>query len=295
MRLEDRDLSGFHYVFRKLQRHWPDQLEVRALLFKFLLLSGRTHPTINSPLQWPELSDFQYGMLLRLLHIEWLISIGRISEARSNLDQSFQDQTLEASILAARCDKAEGNFPAALSSFTHLLERAPCHFQLWLYAIETALDAKHSDAVLALARKALERFGESPRLLQHVTPIKMLQRQPGLARRSALLQQLWATTLRLPSSCTGNQLNSYEHNGEAHWLEYLHPSVLEDPLAVQQEYSNYMLQLASIESTRYASVNQKYISALRQTRDYQRCCDVGSGRPVLKAISEKRLRVGCYW
>ena len=199
---------------------------------------------------------------------------------------------MEASILAARCDKAEGNFPAALSSFTHLLERAPCHFQLWLYAIETALDAKHSDAVLALARKALERFGESPRLLQHVTPIKMLQRQPGLARRSALLQQLWATTLRLPSSCTGNQLNSYEHNGEAHWLEYLHPSVLEDPLAVQQEYSNYMLQLASIESTRYASVNQKYISALRQTRDYQRCCDVGSGRPVLKAISEKRLRVG---
>ena len=34
--------------------------------------------------------------------------------------------------------------------------------------------------------------------LQHLTPIKMLQRQPGLARRSALLQQLWATTLRLP-------------------------------------------------------------------------------------------------
>ena len=77
------------------------------------------------------------------------------------------------------------------------------------------VDAKHSDAVLALARQALQRFGETPRLLQHLTPIKMLQRQPGLARRSALLQQLWSTTLRLPSSRPGNQLNTYEHNGDA--------------------------------------------------------------------------------
>ena len=60
--------------------------------------------------------------------------------------------------------------------------------------------------------RALQRFGENHRLLEHLTPIKMLQRQPGLARRSALLQQLWTTTLKLPSSRPGNQLNTYEHN-----------------------------------------------------------------------------------
>ena len=122
--------------------------------------------------------------------------------------------------------------------------------------METALDAKHSDAVLSLARQALQRFGETPRLLQHLTPIKMLQRQPGLARRSALLQQLWSTTLRLPSSRPGNQLNTMS-TMVILWLEYLKPSVLENPLSAQQEYSNYMLQLASIESSRYGDVESK--------------------------------------
>ena len=148
------------------------------------------------------------------------------------------------------------------------------------FTLETARDAKHSDAVLALARQALQRFGETPRLLQHLTPIKMLQRQPGLARRSALLQQLWSTTLRLPTSRPGNQLNTYEHNGDAFWLEYLKPSVLKNPLSAQQEYSNYMLQLASIESSRYGDVNQKYISALRQAAIFSplvmQVCNLGA-------------------
>ena len=62
------------------------------------------------------------------------------------LDQSLQNQSLEASILAARCDKEDGKLLLRLSRFTELLERAPSHIQLWLYALETAFDAKHSDA-----------------------------------------------------------------------------------------------------------------------------------------------------
>ena len=217
------------------------------------------HSVTSSPSEFESLTDFHQRLIFKLLHSEWLIIGGRISQARSYLDQSLQDQSLEASILAARCDKAEGNLLKALGTLTSLLERAPTCFQLWLYALETALDAKHSDAVLTLARQALQRFGETPRLLQHLTPIKTLQRQPGLARRSALLHQLWATTLRLPSSQVGNQLNTYEHNGDANWLEYLNSSTLKDPLSAQQEYSNYMLQLASIESARYGTVNQRYI------------------------------------
>ncbi|WP_161567562.1 O-linked N-acetylglucosamine transferase, SPINDLY family protein [Synechococcus sp. BS55D] len=195
-------------------------------------------------------------------------------------------------MLEARCFKVEGDLIAALDRLLVLLDRAPCHLQLWLHALETALDAKHSDAVLSLARQALQRFGETPRLLQHLTPIKMLQRQPGLARRSALLQQLWATTLRLPSSRPGNQLNTYEHNGDGGWLEYLSPFVLQNPLSAQQEYSNYMLQLASIESARYGHVNHTYITALRQAADFQRCCEVGVGRDALIPKSARSLRIG---
>ena len=115
----------------------------------------------------------------------------------------------------------------------------------------------------------------------------MLQRQPGLARRSALLQQLWSTTLRLPTSRPGNQLNTYEHNGDAFWLEYLKPSVLKNPLSAQQEYSNYMLQLASIESSRYGDVNQRYIATLRQAADFERCCHAGKGHPVCSLVPKE--------
>ena len=292
MRLENRELSGFQSVFRILQRTWPDHPEVRALLFKFLLVTSRGESIVIDPSHWVSLADPQQRQIFQLLYAEWLIVSGRTDEARAWLDPSLQAQSLEASILAARCDKAEGNLLAALASLTALLDRAPGHCQLWFYALETALDAKHSDAVLALARQALQRFGETPRLLQHLTPIKMLQRQPGLARRSALVQQLWSTTLRLPSSCPGNQLNTYEHNGDAHWLEYLKPSVLENPLSAQQEYSNYLLQLASIESSRYGEVNQTYISALRQAVDFQKCCDAGVGRVGLKPRQKEVLRIG---
>ena len=179
-----------------------------------------------------------------------------------------------------------------MERLTALLERAPAHFPLWLYCIETALDAKNPEAVLSLARRAFDQFGENHRLLQHLTPIKMLQRQPGLARRSALLQQLWATTLQLPSNRPGNQLNTYEHNGDTGWLEYLKPSVLANPLSAQQEYSNYMLQLASIESSQYGKANQRYISALRKCDDFQQCCDIGVGRAQLQVRSKQSLRIG---
>ena len=292
IRLENRELSRFQSVFRVLQRSWPDKPQVQALLYKFLLVTGRGKDIVSTPSYWQNLSDPQQRQFFQLLHVEWLILTGCVPEAKIWLDQTLIDQSLEASILLAKCEKAEGNLPIALNLLICLLDRAPECFSLWLYSLETALDAKNPDAVLALARKALERFGENHRLLQHLTPIKMLQRQPGLARRSALLQQLWATTLKLPSSRPGNLLNTYEHNGDTDWLEYLKDSVLLNPLSAQQEYSNYMLQLASIESSHYGVVNQRYISALRQSADFQRCCEAGASRINLELPRKQSLRVG---
>ena len=248
--------AGFQCVFRTLQRNYPDHPEVRALLYKFLLATNQSRSFVSLPSEWLSLPDDQQRLVFQLLHAEWLMVTGRVSEARSWLGKSLQDHSLEASVLAVRCDKAEGKLLEALGRFTDLLKRAPYNFQLWLYALETALDAKHSDAVLYLAKQALQRFGEHHRFLQHLTPIKILQRQPGLARRCALLQQFWGTTLRLPSIRPGNQLNTYEHNGDAYWLEYLRSFCVGKPLSAQQEYSNYMLQLASIESKMYGEVNQ---------------------------------------
>ena len=142
MRLENCDIPGFQSVFRILERNWPDQPEVRALLFKFLLCTNRGHSIVSSPSDWVSLPDNQQRLTFKLLHAEWLIVSGRVLEARTWLEPSLQDQSLEASILAARCDKAQGDLLVALGRFTTLLERAPIHFQLWLFA--DSLDAKHS-------------------------------------------------------------------------------------------------------------------------------------------------------
>ena len=70
------------------------------------------------------------------------------------------------------------------------------------------------------------------------------------------------------------------------------PSVLENPLSAQQEFSNYMLQLASIESTHFGDANQRYIAALRQAPDFQSCCDVGAGRDAVTSHPKAALRIG---
>ena len=136
----------------------------------------------------------------------------------------------------------------------------------------------------------MQRFGEHHRFLQHPRPLAILQRQL-IGKAVLLLQQLWANDALL-SIRPANQLNTYEHNGDAYWLEYLDPSVLENPLSAQQEYSNYMLQLASIESKMYGEVNQKYISALRQTSDFKSCRGEGFDRVQDSPSHKQHLRVG---
>ena len=54
-----------------------------------------------------------------------------------------------------------------------------------------------------------------------------------------------------------------------------------------------MLQLASIESSRYGDVNQRYIAALRQAADFQRCCDAGVGRAGL--LKPRRKESAADW
>ena len=81
---------AFKTVFRTLQFHWPDHPEVQALLFKSLLVTRRGHSIVSSPAQWASLSDPQLRQLFQLLHIEWLVIVGRVQEAKSLLTQILQ-------------------------------------------------------------------------------------------------------------------------------------------------------------------------------------------------------------
>ena len=67
--------------------------------------------------------------------------------------------------------------------------------------------------------EALSKFGEHPEILYHFTTLNLYKRQPGLAKRSALLQQVSAS-VRPTSINLGNQLATYEMNGQADWMTF---------------------------------------------------------------------------
>ena len=71
--------------------------------------------------------------------------------------------------------------------------------------------------------KLCREFGEHPEILYHFTTLNLYKRQPGLAKRSALLQQISAS-IRPTSINLGNQLATYEMNGQADWMRFLSPS-----------------------------------------------------------------------
>ena len=75
------------------------------------------------------------------------------------------------------------------------------------------IDGKDSQNILACANQALSIFGEHPHILHHFTTLNLYKRQPGLAKRSALLQQVSAS-VRPTSINLGNQLATYEMNGQ---------------------------------------------------------------------------------
>ena len=82
------------------------------------------------------------------------------------------------------------------------------------------IDRERCKNVMNCAHEALSKFGENPEILHHFTTLNLYKRQPGLAKRSALLQQVSAS-IRPTSINLGNQLATYEMNGQADWLGFL--------------------------------------------------------------------------
>jgi len=144
--------------------------------------------------------------------------------------------------------------------------------------------------VIPLARTAIGLHGEHPDLLCNITTVKLYQRQPALALRSALLQQLWASLRPIPINLS-NQLNSYEMNGHVDWLEWLLPQLVNDPLTDQHLQGNLTMQLASAESKLYRLHLERFVQAVEPTSDFARCRDAGLGLPRPLPTADKSLRI----
>ena len=251
------DRSAFSAALESLRAVNPSRLEIRILTLVFWLQTDNVQALSSAPSDlW---RDEDSVPLLRLCRISFLLKCNELHKAQQLFDD-IRIHTLESCLLEASMCSKLGNHAKAIEIVLPLLARAPKCLRLYRQAIMHLIDGRDGENILPVLNSAIEIFGENPELLHHITTVNLYRRQPGLARRSALLTQISSSVQVTPIN-QGNHITSYEMNGSPDWLEHLLPAVTSDSgsldLLVQ---SNLCMQLASIESRLYPG----HVSSLLQ-------------------------------
>ena len=184
-----------------------------------------------------------------------LVTQASIALARSDLLECHRILSLlklPFSLEAVRVQAAlllrERQFPPAIDMLASAVRRFPQHLELQNQFVNSLLEARSQELTLPALRQAMAIHGEHPRLLGLLCTVKLLQRQPSLARRAALVQRLWPDDVRKDQGRLSNIFVAYEQTGHPDWLAHLSFSALCDAgtqLAIQE---NRCLQLASVQS-----------------------------------------------
>lgn len=220
--------------------------------------------TVHDLFWWDE----QQHPLLAIVHIAERIANKDLTSAERLLAASPVPFSLETLRLQAALFQARGRTQEAFSLLHPLLQRAPQSLSLHAQVFELVISARQIPQVVPIARQALMQHGEHPELLNNVTAVKLFQRQPGYARRCALLLGTWAS-LGTHQAGLPNQICSYEQCGNADWLEHLHPAIWRHPLANLDLSGNLALHLASTQSARTSDHLETFIGALDRSPQQQ--------------------------
>ena len=106
---------------------------------------------------------------------------------------------LQATLLSKK-----GNEQAAIELLLSQLHRCSDHIRYHRQLLNHMIEGKDAINIMPCAHKTLSRFGEHPDILYLFTTLNLYKRQPALAKRSALLQQISAS-IRPTSINLGNQ------------------------------------------------------------------------------------------
>lgn len=260
------DRRAFTAAMASLRQLEPDRLETRILTLVEWFWADDLQSIGAAPSNLWRGED--QSVLLRLCRVAFLVKSNDLAAAQRHLETISVPLPLEGCLLQAKLWAKQGIEQAALSMLRPLTARAPHHLRLFRQLLNHMIDGKDSDHVLACAREALNRFGENPELLYHVTTLNLYQRHPGLARRSALLQQVSASVRPTPINL-GNQLATYEINGLTNWLDHLLPVVFNsDRVNEPQLHGNLTMQYASIQSSRYRPHVESLVRTLEALPGY---------------------------
>ena len=213
---------------------------------------------------------------------------GDLVEAQRCLDSVAKPPILEVVRQRAALYVRLRRFSEAVELLAGAVERFPQHLELQAQYVNTLLEARSQERTLPALRSALSLHGEHPRLLASVCTVKLLQRQPSLARRAAFVQRLWPDVARQDQGRLSNVLVTYEQTGHSDWLAHLSASALQDvagQLAIQE---NLCLQLASIQSPLVVQQLQKVVDAYQQNN----IADIYQPSIRISASPLRRLRIG---
>jgi len=106
-------------------------------------------------------------------------------------------------------------FGEAIDLLSSAVTRFPQHLALQAQYVNVLLEGKSQTLILPALRQALSIHGECSELLGAVCAVKLLQRQPSLARRAGTVQRLWPSSASQDSARLSNLLVSYEQTGHA--------------------------------------------------------------------------------
>ena len=264
----------------------------RYLQAQLLLACGNVEALQALPVSFWQ-SDEDGAQLLQLARAAYLIRVGQGSAAEALLTQPSLEGSLESIRLRARLFTAQRRYQEAAALLLPAAKRAPTHLSLQVHTVKALLEARDGNNIMPALRHASAAHGDHPRLLGAVTAVKLLQRQPGMARRAALLER--ASLSVFPLDCyVSNLLIGYEHTGHTDWMPYLTPSIRQAPASEFDLGSNLILQLASCESPQLANQTQAFLTSLQQLPGYQEIA-AASSLPISPTASRSTSKLRVAW
>ena len=283
------NFRAFDLALTALREKSPSRFEVRVLTLLGWLWRNDISSVAKAPSDlWLGLED---SFLLQMCKAYYCLKVDALVEMEKILSRLPENICPEIVMLQASLLAKKGRHHSAIEKMLAQLHRCPRHIRYYRQLLDHLIEGKDAQNVMPCARDALSKFGEHPQLLYHLTTLNLYKRHPGLARRSALLQQV-SSTVRSTSINLSNQLATYEMNGQSDWMDFLSPlifkaNLLEDP----QLQSNLVMQFASIQSDKYQSHLQSLVSAAESQSGYLELRKTRQSLVVKKFHKGSRLKI----
>jgi len=242
----------------------PWQRALQTLLWLELGDLGPIREIVASPTWW--IGEEQCTGLA-VSRLACLLQSGEWAKAEQALDSYPRPLCLEMVRFKSRLLAQRGNYQQASDLLVQAADRFPQHLGVHAEAASMLIEARSREGTIPFLRRALQRHGEHPRLLESVVRIKLLQREPALARRSQLQLTAAASVSAIPINPAALAV-TYEQTGCAAWSPFLHASVHQQPVQISAIQHNLCLNLASLAIPQAATHVRQQVQRLMAAPEY---------------------------